>query len=108
MTSPGRRPRSAAGDPGSTEVTITPLTLSLFLKVLRASSVRPENPIPSAFCTAFCCYASSSLLATSVCFSPSSRRPSVTGLGHFLAFAHDHDVDRPADGHRGDETLQIA
>ena len=44
------------------------------------SSVRPENPIPSAFCTAFCCCASSSLLATSVYFSPSSRRPSVTVL----------------------------
>ena len=34
--------------------------------------------------------------------------PQRHGLGHFLAFAHDHDVDRPADGHRGDETLQIA
>ena len=40
------------------------------------SSVRPENPIPSAFCRC----ASSSLLATSVYFSPSSRRPSVTVL----------------------------
>ena len=34
--------------------------------------------------------------------------PQRHGLGHFLSVAHDHDLDRLADGHRGDETRQIA